>query len=127
MQFIRKNIIVITGLIVVVLLLLSFAWYPYQRSNAEDYLSAANTCSGSVLDSLSTSARKLSCTQGSVVTIHRFLLGIGASYSYTTRAECASGDDRYTGNIITIFGKRFDVLAQAKPTGSQLNSDLMAC
>jgi hypothetical protein len=127
MRFIREHFAAIIILIVVVGLFLGFIWYPYQHSSAKNYLSAANTCVGSVLGNLGIASRNLSCTQGAVITVHPFLLGIGASYSFTARAACASGEDKYTGNIITIFNKRFVILAQKHPIGSQPNQYIAAC
>jgi hypothetical protein len=106
MKFIKKHkraVVSTLGIVTLLLILVIFAWYPYQSRSAKSYL--YEYCLGN-------QEYGDSCSQVSTSVGH---LLIDTRYSYQTPAplpedssECPSAINYYySGDIFTIFGKHF--------------------
>jgi hypothetical protein len=128
-QCIRRNRIIIVAVIVIFGLITNFLWYPYQKHAASSYLlnfRSSSTCtSGSGLKNLEAAAQNLPCSGDATITVHRFLLGIGAHYFYTTHEMCGGGDAQYSGDVISLLGTHLVFLKQTSPVGPQY--DIASC
>jgi hypothetical protein len=102
MRFTRRSIYLIVGILVIVLLILNFAWYPYQKGRVNGYLKDRFCQSNSVEDGQA-------CPwSGTDISYSRLLLGIGVHYSYAGDG-CPSFAYIYKGNLIFTPFKTFDL------------------